>query len=682
MALSYLSYVTERRGTDSGALTSLPLSARDGDILEIVNTGSSSVTIASSNNLVLVDGGATLEPEHSVKVRWVGGKWREVTTRAGTDNVEESSVINFLSPGLLSNHTSMLQTALDDAGHIYLAAGTYFVDFELNMSSNTRLQLHPGATMKRMATFPQGYQMLRMENVSNIIVEGGCFDGNKSQGFNGFGQAAGICPTGASDVVIRDLEVKNWPSTDAELEGLSYGYGIYLGSYGRKRCSNILISNVVSHDNDQDNFHVASCCNVTFLNCRSYGAALCGIDIEPGVAFERIKNLKIINCLVEGNELGISFNNHESGEWEDILIDGCTVQNNVQSSVAATQAGKSSGLRIKNCMFRNNGGPGLELLQSVNAIVEGCQSIGNTQEGFEFYECQNLVMQNCNAISNGSHGISLGSATDRDFKITIVGNGVFNNAANGINLAMDLEGQATPVLVGVANNRVGNSSECAYPAWAPLTEYFDDFRVINDDKVYQLIPNADPIATNVSGNSGGPTGTGLSISDGTCVWKYIMPEPEQQWGVATSGRGVRGVSTTRNIFLGNAQGDIYEDSAGDDNTIYTTDILETQHAGQKGSALTRSRAAVFEDKSGTPGDVTSHCGAGIAAVAAGGTTCTVTTAFSASGDIVKLTPLDIDANVTKFKAVAGAGSFTVTVNTAAAATWKFAWEVIKKGSFP
>ena len=82
------------------------------------------------------------------------------------------------------------------------------------------------------------------------------------------------------------------------------------------------------------------------------------------------------------------------------------------------------------------------------------------------------------------------------------------------------------------------------------------------------------------------------------------------------------------------------------------------------------------DSTGTPGNATLHKGAGKSAIAAGASACVVTNSLVSATSLVLISPLDNDATLVTFKAAAGAGSFTVTGNAAATATWKFAWMVV------
>ena len=82
------------------------------------------------------------------------------------------------------------------------------------------------------------------------------------------------------------------------------------------------------------------------------------------------------------------------------------------------------------------------------------------------------------------------------------------------------------------------------------------------------------------------------------------------------------------------------------------------------------------DISGTPGNGTANTGSGRAAIAAAATTVTVTNSQVAVADHVLIQPRAV-GTPTKWAVVTAAGSFTVTVDLAPAATWPFDFIVIK-----
>ena len=87
-------------------------------------------------------------------------------------------------------------------------------------------------------------------------------------------------------------------------------------------------------------------------------------------------------------------------------------------------------------------------------------------------------------------------------------------------------------------------------------------------------------------------------------------------------------------------------------------------------------AVTGTDSSGTPGNVTNNSGSGRAAIAAAATTVVVTSSAVAAADHVFIQPRAI-GTPTLWSVVTAAGSFTVTVNVAAGATWPFDFVVVK-----
>jgi hypothetical protein len=69
--------------------------------------------------------------------------------------------------------------------------------------------------------------------------------------------------------------------------------------------------------------------------------------------------------------------------------------------------------------------------------------------------------------------------------------------------------------------------------WQPSTDYYIDEYVQNTGNVYRLaagyIPTSAPYDHGLSAASGGPTGTGLWINDGTCYWTYIAVVSDNIW---------------------------------------------------------------------------------------------------------------------------------------------------------
>lgn len=111
----------------------------------------------------------------------------------------------------------------------------------------------------------------------------------------------------------------------------------------------------------------------------------------------------------------------------------------------------------------------------------------------------------------------------------------------------------------------------------------------------------------------------------------------------------------------------------------TGKLVSVQNNGEK-LAIASTGKLLFDgtahDTSGTPGSATVNRPAGISAIGAGGTAMAITNNTVATTSKVFIVPLDIDANISKWKVTVTGAGFEVAVNAGAAATWRFAWFVL------
>ncbi len=691
MGLNYTSYVVEGRGADTTALANLPLGQKDGEILEIVNTGSSNQTIEDTSILSLVDGGITLEPNDTVRLRWNTGRWNEIS-RGVRDALVSStgadSAITFLEPGELSDHTTMLQNALDDAGHIYLAAGTYYVSDSLRFSNYTRFQLHPEAIIQRMLSMPETSICLYVDwQTHHVIIEGGSLDGNKQSAEVGAGgQCMGIGILGAQDITVRDMTIYDWPADEG---GGSYGYGLYLGTGGDYSAigggnQRILISNVVIYGCEQNNAFMVTGRDITFENSSFLDSPGdtpgSGLDIEPNLQQEVIQNLLVRNCVFEGNSQGATCNNHYNGNWNDITFDNCTFRKNRSYGMYFTGAAlPESNYRIHNCKFLANGDDGLYAAAAFGLEITSCRMEGNEGYGLNLYGEKDFTIANNKIHNNAAGGVLYSLEEDAPAHGSFINNSLVNNGTYGLHLSKGINSSDTEFSrIVLAFNKFGNQDYLKYRAWEDEIYVHVGYRILNGTNIYECITKGLTAASPATG----PSGTTSDITDGTAHWAFVFAQPVQDYGMYLVGEGARGCQLVQNDYDGNTSGGVLEDQAGDDNTVIASSFLETTFDGQNASPLTRSRTSMMENFGASPGAQTTLYAAGIAAIAALAASVVITAPLCDVGDIVMITPLDIDTTLVQYKAVAGAGSFTVTGNAAATATWKFAWEIIKAGVLP
>ena len=260
--------------------------------------------------------------------------------------------------------------------------------------------------IKRSLSMPTSTQMIRLAHAQRVLVEGGSLDGNKQSDVVGAGgQCTGLATAGATDVEIRNMQIYNWP---ADPTGGSYGYGIYLGSRVSTPNTRVRVSGVNIYGCEQNNMFLVSGKDIIIENSRFANSnghePGSGLDIEPNDYREVAQNVIVRNCVFEGNNDGVTCNNHWGGYWHDITFDGCTFRGNRNVGISCTWANlPESRYVLHNCKFLNNGGSGLYIAGTQGADISGCRAEGNAGLGIEMSDSRDFTVAR-NQIHNNLLG--------------------------------------------------------------------------------------------------------------------------------------------------------------------------------------------------------------------------------------------------------------------------------------
>ena len=184
-----------------------------------------------------------------------------------------------------------------------------------------------------------------------------------------------------------------------------------------------------------------------------------------------------------------------AGSGHHVTINDCVFKHCRKNAIKVSGTSfKWDGMRVVNCKFYNNYEAaiffGADDVQEHNTLnVSGC----------EFYDCPTAV------YTNGCRNIC------------VVGNSVYYTCEPGANVFDFTQYVATtnqPVEdVLFANNTI--SQQRTATAWAASTAYHLNQMRSNGGNTYVCT------ASGTSASSGGPTGTGTGITDGTCTWDYV-----------------------------------------------------------------------------------------------------------------------------------------------------------------
>jgi hypothetical protein len=131
-------------------------------------------------------------------------------------------------------------------GTVFLQDGTYNIDVSdgsgIVVDDNLRLKLSPGATIFLQANAVATFDAIQGASKSNVWIEGGTLNGNRSNMTGTGNQVYGIEFTNCFDMKVTDMNVISMGNADVES-----GYGIYLNN-----TPNSLIARCFFSDNSRE----------------------------------------------------------------------------------------------------------------------------------------------------------------------------------------------------------------------------------------------------------------------------------------------------------------------------------------------------------------------------------------------------------------------------------------------
>ncbi|SAK60669.1 Pectate lyase superfamily protein [Caballeronia temeraria] len=193
-----------------------------------------------------------------------------------------------------TNDRVALQAAIDGSvGQVLLITGQSRIDSTgLTLRSNTHIRFAQGASIKLLAHNADSYQMMRVWDVSNVIIESPTLDGSKSLNAATSGEwGMGISIAGGSNVTITSPTTIN-----------CWGDGIYIAnSYNDSGVTSkaVTISNHLADGCRRQGATIISGDTITFDNpvWRNIAgtAPQAGLDIEPNDNTAVLRAIRIVN---------------------------------------------------------------------------------------------------------------------------------------------------------------------------------------------------------------------------------------------------------------------------------------------------------------------------------------------------------------------------------------------------
>ena len=376
------------------------------------------------------------------------------STMLASASTNEYNVVNYGAKGNDKNDdTAAIQQALSINRHVnvndtskaivvYIPAGTYYINTHLSIFSNTTLRLHKDAKIVRtnpnaqmllgrgvnFANSPGGYNQIK-----NITVEGGTWDGNTSAGSDYMGL---ILLRHGSNITVRNTTLRNCSehflnvsaSQNVLIEGVTFRDAIkYTGSKKSEFLMGAPEQNRYSHI---EAIHLDSATkegepNMLPLDgtpCKDVTVRNCTFDkVYSGVGNHHVTSKKTTNILIENN----TFKNIFFACVLGFGFENLTVKNNTATDVNTFIDAYASTGEISNNKVSGN----------FKNFLSGVSPRDSSR--IQIYAGSNFTISG-NNVSNGTRsGIEVGTGVGekKGSTATVKNNTISNTGTRGIQIA-------------------------------------------------------------------------------------------------------------------------------------------------------------------------------------------------------------------------------------------------------
>jgi parallel beta-helix repeat protein len=374
------------------------------------------------------------------------GAARPAAGEDGAPPARELDVRDFGARGDgVTDDTAALQRALDAGagGVVRVPAGTYLVHADgfrdggkggITPRSDTRLVLARDAVLKAKSTAATDYVVVRVERVSNVVIEGGTIAGERDTHQGSAGEwGFGIGIFGATDVTIREVTVRDcWGDGIFVQEALP---GVSVMS------RNVTIERVVATNNRRQGMSVLGVDGLRVVDSifeNTNGTPpQAGVDIEPGGHGHAVRNVTFHRCVFRDNAgRGIVADATTGADIADVRIVGGSAHGNGWEGVVFHRV--TGGAVLAGMEVSGNGASGVYVHDASRITIEGNVITGNSQREDAGYHGVHVrgaraVVVRDNVVRAGAaarrhrYGVALQDA----LRVTVSGNDLRGSGRHG-----------------------------------------------------------------------------------------------------------------------------------------------------------------------------------------------------------------------------------------------------------
>lgn len=257
------------------------------------------------NGVIIGDESAIIAPRRVIlKDMTVSGVWKNHEVR--------SEWVNFPKGKKSANASMAALTALCNGStftHLYLAPGKYYVSaiyWSAPILIPSNVYFHNSAEIVMLPTDMKWYNMVLLDKVDNVTIEGGTFRGDADTHTGTEGEwGHGIRCGGATNVTL-----KNFTSTMQWGDGIDLIEGFDATGEATINCRNVKISGVKCLHNRRQGLSIEAAEDVEVADSEFawtgeplFTAPGAGIDVEPWCGNTmKLKNINIVRCNMHNNK--------------------------------------------------------------------------------------------------------------------------------------------------------------------------------------------------------------------------------------------------------------------------------------------------------------------------------------------------------------------------------------------
>ena len=317
----------------------------------------------------------------------------------------------------LTDNSSVIQESINKYNHIIINNGTYIINDIIELRDDVIIKGNGTLKLKNNITLSSDLgNVFLLEDVSNIIIDGITFDGNKSNIIStSQNYHKAIFIVNGENITLNNCTFKNFYHQSVQVASVRIG----AADENLPGISNLLMNNCVS-DYTLCLLQVTDSISnyINIQNCKALHSGEHGI-----VFYKNSNNITIENCVIDTTGLGggVSLSGHGIRLYKNknVYINNCKISNTYGKGITSVTEDAVDNVNILNCVVDTvgTGSQGIYLKGSHSSIIS-CKIKNVPEQGIDILGDRNQIARN--EIKTSKLGIVLESGSYNKLESNII----------------------------------------------------------------------------------------------------------------------------------------------------------------------------------------------------------------------------------------------------------------------